>query len=77
MGSLRKRKDPAAAGLSKFPTPYASEKTPEMRQSFDVLSAESGDPEVTLRLYRERYYATSAATGPGAAGYFLTNAVFV
>ena len=67
-GSLRKRKAPAAAGLSKFPTPYPVGKTPEMRQAFEVICAESDEPEAILRMYRERYYAPSAATGPGATG---------
>ena len=28
-------------------------------------------------MYRERYFATSSGTGPGATGYYLTNVVFV
>ena len=76
-GSLRKRKEPAPSGLSKVFTPYPVNKTPEMLQAFSALSAESSDPDVILRLYRERYYAPSEAVGPGATGYFLTNIVFV
>ena len=77
LGSLRKRKAPAAAGLSKVPTPYPADETPEMRHAPEALCAETDGPEGIRRLYRAMYYAPSPGTGPCATGYYLANIVFV